>query len=241
MRNRKNIVLMFLIIMLSFAIVSEVSATSTDDAEIGESSLNAEIVSIYSTETGISGERFHEVSDVFVVDAINHSDNNQTSLRDAPYGVYANKNLYEQEPTDYIYPGEKMENLSDLNLNNTLNLILDNEITSIFSANSISDVTNNVLSKLIGLDNISVVFKNSKKDQFILSDFNGILPKMIKMNNPFIPDDFVGKTGNLSKFDRDLSFNSSFLPETNISLTKNELPKSYNTIPGFDNNQIKFP
>ena len=40
MHNRKNVVLMFLIIMLSFAKIIEVSAEPNDDAEIGESGLN---------------------------------------------------------------------------------------------------------------------------------------------------------------------------------------------------------
>ena len=38
--NRKNIVLMFLIIMLSFAKTIEVSAETNDDADVGESGLN---------------------------------------------------------------------------------------------------------------------------------------------------------------------------------------------------------
>ena len=42
MHNRKNVVLMFLIVMLSFAMVTEVSAVQMDeDAEPGESCLNA--------------------------------------------------------------------------------------------------------------------------------------------------------------------------------------------------------
>ena len=40
MHNRKNIVLMFLIIMLSFANTIEVSAETNDDADVGESGLN---------------------------------------------------------------------------------------------------------------------------------------------------------------------------------------------------------
>lgn len=41
MHNRKNIVLMFLIIMLSFARSINVSVETNDDAEIAESGLNA--------------------------------------------------------------------------------------------------------------------------------------------------------------------------------------------------------
>ena len=41
MHSRKNVVLMFLIIMLSFAKTIEVSAEPNNDAEIGESGLNA--------------------------------------------------------------------------------------------------------------------------------------------------------------------------------------------------------
>ena len=41
MHNRKNIVLMFLIIMLSFVKLANVSTEINDDAEIGESGLNA--------------------------------------------------------------------------------------------------------------------------------------------------------------------------------------------------------
>ena len=41
MHNRKNIVLMFLIIMLSFVKLTNVLTETNDDAEIGESGLNA--------------------------------------------------------------------------------------------------------------------------------------------------------------------------------------------------------
>ena len=41
MHSRKNVVLMFLIIMLSFAKTIEFSAEPNNDAEIGESGLNA--------------------------------------------------------------------------------------------------------------------------------------------------------------------------------------------------------
>lgn len=41
MHSRKNVVLMFLIIMLSFVKLTNVSTETNDDAEIGESGLNA--------------------------------------------------------------------------------------------------------------------------------------------------------------------------------------------------------
>lgn len=41
MHSRKNVVLMFLIIMLSFVKLTNVSIETNDDAEIGESGLNA--------------------------------------------------------------------------------------------------------------------------------------------------------------------------------------------------------
>ncbi len=55
MHSRKNIVLMFLIIMLSFANVSEVSAISIDDAEPAESGL----IGLFNPE--IHGERFQNI------------------------------------------------------------------------------------------------------------------------------------------------------------------------------------
>ena len=63
MHNRKNVVLMFLIIMLSFAMVSEVSALALDDAEPAESRLNGLQESFNARPANIC-ERFHEVSEV---------------------------------------------------------------------------------------------------------------------------------------------------------------------------------
>ena len=54
---------MFLIIMLSFAMVSEVSALALDDAEPAESRLNGLQESFNARPTNIC-ERFHEVSEV---------------------------------------------------------------------------------------------------------------------------------------------------------------------------------
>lgn len=57
MHNRKNIVLMFLIIMFSFATVSEVSAVEIDDAEPCDSGLNG----LFNPK--ISSERFQSILD----------------------------------------------------------------------------------------------------------------------------------------------------------------------------------
>ena len=58
MHNRKNVVLMFLIIMLSFAMVSEVSAVALDDADPSESRLNGLKESFNSPDPQIPAKDF---------------------------------------------------------------------------------------------------------------------------------------------------------------------------------------
>ena len=59
MHNGKNIVLMFLIVMLSFAVVREVSAIAVDEAEPAESGLNESEESFNSSNLQIHCERFN--------------------------------------------------------------------------------------------------------------------------------------------------------------------------------------
>lgn len=51
MHKGKNIVLMFLIVMLSFAVISEVSAPAIDEVEPGESGLNESHRSFNSSDS----------------------------------------------------------------------------------------------------------------------------------------------------------------------------------------------
>ena len=129
MHNKRNIVLLFLIIMLSFAIVSEVSAVAVDEAEPAESGLNEEYGSFHSSDPQIPSERFHEVSQGSFDDSVDapHSDNNQNSLRPVPGGTNENMNLYEQMPLEQISPDAESQkpqrdfDASDINPDEKMN------------------------------------------------------------------------------------------------------------------------
>lgn len=160
--NKKNVVLMFLIVMLSFAIVSEVSAISLDDAEPDESGLD---VKIHSPDSKMPGERFIEVSHVPVEDAIDisHSNNNQTPLNDVYNNTDGNKNLYEHnisadENQKHFDPGVIMK----VNLNDTIHFETLETDSSNTLDNETAHLANDVISKLIGMYNVSQSLEVSK-------------------------------------------------------------------------------
>ena len=94
MNNKKNIIVMFLLVMLSFAIISEVSAAS--DAEADGTGLDPSIV-----DTHVNGERMgHDLK----------SQNEQNSFNNTSEGNVEHKKLYEHGVGD---------NYCELPLNNT--------------------------------------------------------------------------------------------------------------------------
>lgn len=223
---------MFLIVMLSFAIISEVSAAALDDAEPEESGLKVPIES-----EGTSCERLVDVPGEHSMDDI-HSHNDQTSFGCAPL-ERENKNLYELKPAAHeaeinnAIEGEKMNNspIIDLNVSHSG---FDENIPHI------KEKTNDIMSVLIGLDNICVAFKNSRNNTHnILKEFNGVLPQELSKDIVF-DDNFTsqnnpaGKRSSLSQFGGVLPFknitHNDFLPLENISLAKSGLPEVENAL-----------
>ncbi|WP_407381567.1 hypothetical protein [Methanobrevibacter sp.] len=142
---------MFLIVMLSFAIVSEVSAISVDDAEPGESGLNVEN---HSTDLKIPSERSVDVGHESVENDndISHLNNNQTPFKDVYNKTNNHKTLYEQNQTFHENHGEKMKNLPNFELKHLKNPEID---SSYLLEKHISHLASEVTSKLIGLYNVS--------------------------------------------------------------------------------------
>lgn len=177
MHNKRNVIVMFLLIMLSFAIMTEVSAAG--DAEINGTGPNPPIASVDMD----AGERYDE-------DMHNHADdfqsrNDQISFEKTPMdGVNkSNVNLYERS-MDF----EIDENHHDFNQTGDLNVFkpdgdkmplkksMENSSKVMFKYRSMDDlrssnftnlrigeeVMNDVVSKLIGLNNVA---PNVKKDE----------------------------------------------------------------------------
>jgi hypothetical protein len=199
----KNIVLVFLIIMLSFAIVSEVSAVEIDDAEPPESGLNGPHRLFNPAGPQIPSERFHEVSDGSVGDTINNQNSNinRTSLNDVPSGTVEHKNLYEhvnhenshdsdcQNSVDFPIK-EKSHNINSSEafgengidhgekMKDVPNQDFDRTMPRELVENQFSEGIDEITSNLIGMESASVAFKNLRKDAFDSpSEFNGVLPQ----------------------------------------------------------------
>lgn len=100
MNNKRNIIVMFLFVMLSFAIISEVSAVS--DAEADGTGLNLPIKSVDMTDHDIAGERdnkFVQNHDNDYMDDFK-SHNEQNSFNNSPESGdkdIENRNFYEHE------------------------------------------------------------------------------------------------------------------------------------------------
>ncbi len=142
---------MFLIVMLSFAIVSEVSAISVDDAEPGESGLD---VGNHSADLKMPGERPLETDHKFVEynNTDLHSNNSQTPLEDVYNKTDDYTNLYEQNQAFHEKHGEKMKNLPNFELEHFKNPKVN---SSYILEKNISHLASEVTSKLIGLHNVS--------------------------------------------------------------------------------------
>lgn len=245
MNKRQNIVLMFLIVMLSFAIVSEVSAVALDDAEIGESGLNGPDGSFNSTGQEIPSERLHKVSDGPVGDP--HSNNNQTSLNDVSYETDEHMNLYELKNHEKSHDSgiQDIDNKRDFRQGEKMrpDLRFDETAAPGFVDNESSEVISDITSELIGMDNISSAFKNDRKGNFNRLPFNGVLPpENISYANHF---EFNEKV-DLDNFNMDLSpknttpnkLNSFLTHKKDISISKNESARVNDAIPA--NSQIDF-
>ncbi len=100
MNNKRNVIVMFLFVMLSFAIISEVSAVS--DAEADGTGLDLPIKSVDMTNHDIAGEsnnKFMQNHDNDYMDDLK-SHNEQNSFNNSPQlgdKDIENKNFYEHE------------------------------------------------------------------------------------------------------------------------------------------------
>ena len=246
MNTRQNVILMFLIVMLSFAIVSEVSAVALDDAEAGESGLNGPDGSFNSAGPQVPSERLHNVSDGPVGDP--HS-NNQTSLNEVSYETDEHMNLYEQNHEKSHDSGiQDIDNKRDFRQGEKMrpDLRFDETAAPGFVDNESCEVISDVISELIGMDNISSAFKNDRKGNFNNLPFNGVLPsENISYDTVFKNFEFKQKV-DLDNFNMDLSpknttpnkLNSFLTHNMDISIFKNESARVNDAIPA--NSQLDF-
>ena len=211
MHNKQNVVVMFLLIMLSFAIISEVSAVS--DAEADGTGSNLSINSVNRTNHDNAGERFDDKGmqnhDNDYVDYFkSHNGQNSFNQSSNDFGdKNRNENLYEHDrdvkPDDNHGFNESMsvmpesnrpsDNFTDMfrpEMNGTdfrpmENFTGDKNGFEMFKhENKTMDLRNNgsfnvpdregelmddVVSKLIGMNNISPNFKKEDK-KFPLKD-----------------------------------------------------------------------
>ena len=229
----KNIVLIFLIIMLSFAIVSEVSAVEIDDAEPPESGLNGPHRLFNPAGPQMPSERFHEASNGSVGYTINnHNSNiNRTSLSDVPSGTAEHKNLYEydnhenshdldgQKNTDFPIK-EKSHNINsseafgENNMNHGEKMKdapkqdFDRTMPRELVENQFSEGIDEITSELIGMESASVAFKNLRRDAFDSpSEFNGVLPQELPKGIVFeYTFSLTDEFGGLDSIGGDLSY-----------------------------------
>lgn len=220
MHNRKNIILMFLIVMLSFAMISEVSAVALEDAEPGESGPKGPYGSFNSTGSLIPGERLHEVSDEPVDDTLNNPHSNNTYQNNVPFGTTVTMNFYEQHHEKPLeqksHDGEKakmcmkkaFENNEGEKMN--LNLRFDQIDAPEFADNGFSEVIGDVMSDLIGMENLSTAFKSNRDDQF------RFLPQCVPESSVYVDAIPINYYGDFNQYNGDLS-SDNITPETDFS------------------------
>ena len=248
--------------MLSFAIVSEVSAVEIDDAEPPESGLNGPHRLFNPTGPQMPSERFHEASNGSLGDALNNQNSNinRTSLSDVPSGTAEHKNLYEHENHENYHDSdgrkntdfpikEKSHNINNSEafgensidhgekMKNAPNQDFDKTMPRGLVENQFSEGISEITSELIGMENISVAFKNLRRDAFnSSSEFNGVmhqeLPEEIVFDDTF---SLINESGGLNSIGMDLSYKNitpDFLTLINdISLSDTELPIVDDAIP----------
>ncbi len=239
MNTRQNVILMFLIVMLSFAIVSEVSAVALDDAEPGESGLNGPNGSFNSSGPQFPDERLHKVSDGPVDDTLdNPHSNNQSSLKDVSFETFKNMNLYEHSHEKSHDAGiqdndnRKYFDGKDLRQGEIMrpDLRFDETHAPGFVDNKSCEVISDITSELVGMDNISSAFKNDRKGNFNNLPFNSVLPPE-NMSFDIVFEYFeFNQKGDLDQFNMDLlsknktpnKLNSFLIHKKDISMLKNE-------------------
>lgn len=201
MHNKRNVVVMFLLIMLSFAIITEVSAHG--DAEIDGTKSDQSMMSVDMPKHVDAGERFNENMQNHVDADDFQSHNEQKSFNKTPADSGDNKrneNLYEHgmdvmpncNATGFEKPecdGKQLDNFTrdmnpfempnpDAKFNQPKDL-RDNKSSNIQNG----ELMDEVVSKLIGMNNISPNFKN-----------NNSLPLKNKNDmNKSAPKDFADK------------------------------------------------
>ncbi len=199
MNDKKNIIVMFLFIMLSFAIISEVSAASA--AEINGTGSNPSLDYINMMHD-IAGERNNDVqghADDF------KSHNEQKSFDEAPRDFgdknYGNENLYEHDGDKF---NEKPMAFNDSNLmnhnpdgakpmdNNSMDIPkFENDFNSSFdlrdndfrAAHDNGEVMGDVMSKFGDFEKMSPDFKRDDLNKS--SKFDD--PKQFDKNNVSVP------------------------------------------------------
>lgn len=225
MHNMKNVVLMFLIIMLSFAIVPEVSAVACDDAEPAESGLNK---SFNSSDLPILDERSHEVFQGHD-DAVDnsYSNNNQTSLSEVSKETHENKNLYEM---GYGMPlGQKSHGVESQNSQGND----DGKNAEICEKSS--EIHNNVcLHHSSSEKSITPKFREIRFGEVC----NNVTSQVTDVENALfsLVDAFTFNNGDPDMFNMDLHFqniiSNNFLSlKENISILENRLPEFSGAIP----------
>lgn len=191
MYDRRNVIVMFLLIMLSFAIITEVSAAG--EAEINGTGPDPSMMPDGIANPDIAGERFNEnqMQDHFDADDFQSHDG-QKSCNKTPERSGDNKcneTLYENmdldkspefkhldnmsngmfdgvKPADNMSDGMFDENVSEFEFNHKA---LGESDSSDLRNNNFTDLTNNgelmndVVSNLIGLNNLAPNF--SKNDR----------------------------------------------------------------------------
>jgi hypothetical protein len=229
----KNIVLIFLIIMLSFAIVSEVSAVEIDDAEPPESGLNGPHRLFNPAGPQMPSERFHEASNGSVGYTINnHNSNiNRTSLSDVPSGTAEHKNLYEYDNHENSHDLDGQKNTDfpikekSHNINSSEDFVennmdhgekmkdapkqdFDRTMPRELVENQFSEGIDEITSELIGMESASVAFKNLRRDAFDSpSEFNGVLPQELPKGIVFeYTFSLTDEFGGLDSIGGDLSY-----------------------------------
>lgn len=228
MNNKRNVILMFLFVMLSFAIISEVSAAS--EAEPDGTGFDPSIKSVNMTNHDFAGESDNNMQghdNDFQDDVKFH--NEQNSLDNSPE-LNGDKNieneiLYEQKDNqpdnlsiahdfhddgkdlDGMNPGDlnftegsiapKDEGFNNFNFSNNSNDIppmdlRDNNFTAVRNGEAMDDI----MSNLIGLNNIAPNFSKNEA--------NNSIPELPNVNVPNQPGFDVNNTpaklpGDISK------------------------------------------
>ena len=201
MHNKRNVIVMFLLIMLSFAIITEVSAQG--DAEIDGTGSDQSMISVDMPKHDDAGERFNENMQNHAEDDF-QSHNEQKSFNktpDNPGDNNRNENLYEHDmdlkpdgdrkpldnmsglfgpdgdrkPLDF---NKSMENMTDFMFNDkpmgdlknfTDNFIPDLRDDNFTDVPKNGELMNDVVSKLIGLNNITHDLKKDDKNSSLIN------------------------------------------------------------------------